>query len=152
MSIAEEKKKLELKVPSETDFLEIIRNFVADVAGKYGFQQDSIDNIKLAVDEACTNVIKHAYKDAMKREDKDLDVVVEINCNSLCVVVIDNAGKYDPNRSEEPNMDKYIAELRVGGLGIYLMKKLMDEVDYQVEPGISTKVKMVKYLKSKDDS
>ena len=45
-----------------------------------------------------------------------------------------------------PNMEKYLAEYRSGGLGIYMMKTLMDEVSYAVEPGIKTEVKMVKYL------
>ena len=47
-------------------------------------------------------------------------------------------------------MKQYLAELRVGGLGIYLMRTLMDEVDYRAKPGIKNEVRMVKYLLKKN--
>ena len=49
-------------------------------------------------------------------------------------------------------MQEYLAQLKVGGLGIYLMKTLMDEVDYQIQPGVKNQVKMVKYFIDKNNS
>ena len=60
-------KQFELRIPSQTDNLEMIRDFVSKVSAKVGFGEDDVDKIRIAVDEACTNVIKHAYE----REEED---------------------------------------------------------------------------------
>lgn len=135
-----------LKIPSQTDNLELIRNFVSGVAKKVGFNAEESNKIELAVDEACTNVIKHAYRhDATK----DIDVAIKIDYQKLTVVVTDRGKSFEFHEVELPDMKQYLAELRVGGLGIYLMKTLMDEVEYQSRPGNRNEVRMVKYLLGK---
>lgn len=136
-------KEYNLRIPSQTENLEVIRNFVTGVAKKVGFEKDDIQKIELAVDEACTNVIEHAYKD---RKDQNIDVAVKIDYNKLTVVVTDHGETFKPHDVKMPDMKKYLAELRVGGLGIYLMKTLMDEVDYKIEPGVKNEVHMSKYM------
>lgn len=143
-------KEYNLRIPSQTENLEVIREFVTGVAKKVGFAQDEIQKIELAVDEACTNVIEHAYKD---QKDQDIDVAVKIDYNKLTVVVTDRGETFKPHDVKMPDMKKYLAELRVGGLGIFLMKTLMDEVDYKIEPGVKNEVHMSKYMiKHKDQS
>jgi len=132
-----------LKIPSKTDNLELIRNFVAGVARKVGFKEDDVSKIELAVDEACTNVIEHAYKN---EKDKDIDLAVKIDFNKLTIVITDRGKSFDMKDIKMPEMEKYLAELRVGGLGIYLMKTLMDEVDYVVRPDGKNEVRMVKFF------
>lgn len=139
-----------LRIPSQTDNLEIIRYFVGKVAEKVGFKEDDVGKIELAVDEACTNVMKHAYTD--KTTDKSLDVAVQIDYQKLTLIVTDHGKGFDPEKVRLPNIKEYLAELRVGGLGIYLMRTLMDEVDYDIRPGVRNQVKMVKYLISKKTS
>jgi len=142
------KVQYKLRIPSQTDNLEIIRFFVGKVARKVGFSDDDVGKIELAVDEACTNVMKHAYKEDVP--DKSLDVAVQIDYQKLTLVVTDHGKGFDPGQIHLPDMKEYLAELRVGGLGIYLMKTLMDEVDYDIKPGVSNQVRMVKYLLDKD--
>ena len=132
-----------LKIPGQVDNLEIIRNFISGVAKKVGFGDDDANKIELAVDEACTNVIEHAYRDD---DDKDIDIAIKLDYQKLTVVVTDRGRSFNFKQVEMPNMNSYLAELRVGGLGIYLMKTLMDEVDYQSKPGGKNEVRMVKYL------
>lgn len=132
-----------LKIPGQVDNLEIIRNFISGVAKKVGFGDDDANKIELAVDEACTNVIEHAYRDD---DDKDIDIAIKLDYQKLTVVVTDRGRSFNFQQVEMPNMNSYLAELRVGGLGIYLMKTLMDEVDYQSKPGGKNEVRMVKYL------
>ena len=136
-------KKYQLRIPSQTDNLEIIRSFVSRVAEKVGFDEDDVNKIELAIDEACTNVIKHAYK---KDPLKPIDIVIQIDYQKLTCIVTDRGKGFDPKIIKMPNMKEYLAELRVGGLGIYLMRTLMDEVDYDIRPGVRNRVKMVKYL------
>lgn len=140
----------QLRIPSQTDNLELIREFVTKVAGKVGFGQDDVGKIELACDEACTNVIKHAYKS--KNSKKSLDVLIKVDFNKLTLVVTDHGKGFDPNSIKMPDMKQYLAELKVGGLGIYLIRTLMDEVDYDIKPGIHNQVKMVKYFINKKNS
>ncbi|MBN1894391.1 ATP-binding protein [bacterium] len=137
-----------LRIPSETANLQVIRNFVSDVAKSVGFENQDIGKIELAVDEACTNVIEHAYHQDSK---KDIDVAVKIDFDKFTVVITDHGKGFKPEDVDIPDMNRYLAELRVGGLGIYLMKHLMDEVEYRTQPGVSNEVRMVKYLIRKDN-
>jgi len=136
-----------LRIPSQTDNLELIRNFVSGVARKVGFRDVDISKIELSVDEACTNVIEHAYRG---RARKDIGVAVKIDCDKLVIVVTDRGRGFNFRDVGMPDMKTYLAELRVGGLGIYLMKTLMDEVEYHSAPGKKNEVRMVKYLLKKN--
>ncbi|UCE20017.1 MAG: ATP-binding protein [Gemmatimonadota bacterium] len=138
-----DEKQYELKIPSQTDNLELIRDFVSKVSAKVGFHDDDVDKIQIAVDEACTNVIKHAYD---KEGEDHIGIIIKIDYQKLAIIVTDRGKGFDPKTLELPRMEAYLAELRVGGLGIYLMKTLMDEVNYDIQPGVRNEVRMVKYL------
>jgi serine/threonine-protein kinase RsbW len=146
--LAQKEKQFELKIPNQTDNLDLIRDFVGKVSGKVGFTEDDIDKIRIAVDEACTNVIKHAYE----QEGEDhIGIIIKIDYSKLTIVVTDRGKGFNPKSLELPDMETYLAELRVGGLGIYLMKTLMDEVNYTIKPGVGNEVRMVKYLVKNGD-
>ena len=131
-----------LRIPSETQNLELIREFESGVASKVGFDSEEINKIELAVDEACTNVIEHAYKG----KKGDIDIAIKVDYQKFTIIVTDRGTAFRFKDVEMPDMNEYLAELRVGGLGIYLMKTLMDEVEYHSEPGVKNEVRMVKYL------
>jgi len=141
------KSDYQLKIPSQTDNLELIRNFVTGIARKVGFDDEEVSKIELAVDEACTNVIEHAYQND---KNQDIDVAVKLDYQKFTIVITDRGRSFDINDVELPDMNSYLAELRVGGLGIYLMKTLMDEVDYVVRPDGKNEVTMVKYFLKKN--
>jgi serine/threonine-protein kinase RsbW len=140
-------KQYQLKIPSQTDNLELIRNFVSGVAKKVGFDANDTNKIELAIDEACSNVIKHAYK---HDEHQDIDIAIKIDYQKIAIIVTDRGDSFRMKDVELPDMKNYLAELRVGGLGIYLMKTLMDEVDYKTDSNGQNKVQMVKYFLKKD--
>ena len=139
---AETGKEYTLKIPGRTNNLERIRTFVAGVARKSGFSEEDVNKIELAVDEACSNVIEHAYA---HDEGKDIDIAVRIDFQKLTVIVTDHGKSFHFNGVPMPDMKQYLAELRIGGLGIYLMKMLMDEVEYRSESG-RNEVHMAKYF------
>ena len=147
--MAAKSKKFHLKIPSQTDNLEIIRDFVAKIARKVGFNEDDINKIELAVDEACTNVIKHAYDNNSKNP---IDITIQIDYQKLTILVTDKGKGFDPSQLKTPDLQEYLAEMRVGGLGIYLMKNLMDEVEINSKPGKGNQVRMVKYLDKGDET
>lgn len=143
-------KEYKLRIPSQTDNLELIRYFVGRVAEKVGFDDEDVGKIELACDEACTNVIKHAYSDRSRHQ--SLDIAIKLDYQKLTLIVTDHGKGFDPQAIKIPDMKEYLAELKVGGLGIYLMKTLMDEVTYDIKPGLRNQVSMVKYFIHKKNS
>lgn len=140
------KQKYKLKISSITENLEIIREFINKIARKAGFSDEGADQIELAVDEACTNVIKHAYHFDSKRM---LDISVLVDKEKIEIIVTDKGSGFDPDQLMAPDIPKYAHEAKVGGLGIHLMKSLMDEVSYSFNPGKRNSVSLVKYYSRK---
>ncbi len=138
-------KRYHLKLPIDTANLDIIREFVARIAQNMGFNEEDIHRIELAVDEASTNVIKHAYKGTDKNK-QFIDIKVSTYPNRLEINVIDRGKGFDPERIKSPDMDVYLKKMKRGGLGLYLIKTLMDKVDFDIHPGKQNRVKMIKYL------
>ncbi len=135
-------KRLNLRIPSQTEKLILAREFVAGAAKGFGFKEDDVNNIALAVDEACTNIIKHAYKYA---GDKAIDIVVSMNNPEFEILIEDQGKHFDPTDVPVPDMKEYMSHYKRGGLGMYLMKKLMDKVEYSIQPRKNV-VRLIKYL------
>jgi serine/threonine-protein kinase RsbW len=138
-------KKQNLVVKSRTENLALIRDFISSNASKAGFSKDEIDDMILAVDEACTNVIKHAYKYS---PDGDITIKIEFDKSVFTITIEDNGISFNPDVVPAPDLQKYYREHRVGGLGMYLMKTLMDDVRYDSSPGKYNRVSLIKKLKS----
>jgi len=140
------KKKYRLKISAATENLEIIRDFINRLAKKAGFNDEQVDQIELSVDEACTNVIKHAYKyDARKM----IEIDVFIDPEKIEIMITDRGNGFDLSKLAKPKLDEFIKHARPGGLGIHLMKKLMDKVKFNIEPGKKTQVSLIKYRSQK---
>jgi serine/threonine-protein kinase RsbW len=133
----------EIVVKSSTDNLAQIRNFTRSAAQEIGFSDEVTGKIILAVDEACTNIIKHAYKYSPNGE---INITVRFDKTKLSIAITDCGNHFDPNKIPEPNLSEYYKQKRVGGLGMYLMKKLMDEVQYSTLSGNKNQVILVKYI------
>ena len=136
--------KKRLSVKSTTDNLSRIRGFIKQLSAQAGFDDSTTNKIALATDEACTNIMKHAYK---------YSKVGKININAsytnkkLRISITDQGSHFNSSKVPEPDLQKYYNEKRVGGLGIFLMKKLMDEVKYSQTPSNRNKVILIKYLR-----
>lgn len=135
--------KFRLKIPSITENLQLIREFVVNIAAKSGFKDEQQEQIALAVDEACTNVIKHAHKFNANRL---IDIQVLTDPRKMQITISDKGKGFDTGSLEQPDIQKFVKEQRHGGLGIYLMKTLMDEVSYDFNPGVKNQVHLTKYL------
>ena len=113
------------------EFLDEIREFVGEIARKGGFGDKDVYNIQLATDEAASNIIEHAY------EGKP-DGLIEISCgvqkNMITIVLVDHGEPFDPADVPAPDLKADLSERKIGGLGIFLMRKLMDEVHYDSNP------------------
>jgi serine/threonine-protein kinase RsbW len=141
---ANKKNNSELTVKSRTENLSQIRDFVSNKASESGISNDEVENIMLAVDEACTNIIKHAYK---SYPDGEISIKVEYNSDKLLITIVDYGSTFDPLIVPDPDLQKYYRDGRVGGLGMYLMKSLMDDVKYTTVPGKYNQVLLSKRIK-----
>ena len=135
--------KYRLKIPSITENLQMIREFVLKIAFKAGFNEETQEQIALAVDEACTNVIKHAHHHDARRL---MDIQIQTDMNKMRITITDKGSGFDVTKLKDPDLEKYIKESKHGGLGIYLIKTLMDEVNYEFNPGVKNQVQLTKYL------
>ena len=136
-------KKYQLKIPSQSDNLAIIRDVVAKVATRIGFDTDEASKIELAVDEACTNVIKHAYAN---NSNQMIEVSIKVDQKKLIIIVADKGKGFNPDKIKLPDLNESIKEGRKGGLGLCLIKTLMDKVEFEIKPGLKNQVKMIKYI------
>jgi len=132
-----------LRIPSITENLQMIRVFVLKIAAKVGFNEETQEQIALSVDEACTNVIKHAHHHNARRL---MDIKIETDANKIKITITDKGKGFDITKLQDPDIEKYIKESKHGGLGIYLIKTLMDEVNYEFNPGVKNQVQLTKYL------
>jgi len=132
-----------LVIKSKTDNLSKVREFITSLAQNCGLKNQDIQKIVLAVDEACTNVIKHAYNYSPEGE-----IIIQTKCLSdkFIVSITDKGNHFDPNLVPEPNLQLFQKEKKKGGLGIFLMRKLMDEVYYRNISNEQNQVELVKYF------
>lgn len=134
--------EVEITFPSQTQFVHMVTMMANHAATMAGFDRSVAGKVQIATDEAVTNVIKHAYKG---RGDKTIKLKITINADCL-ILELFHTGR--PLRKESihlPDMEQYIAERRKGGLGLFLITKFMDEVDYVV--GDENCCSMKKYRK-----
>jgi serine/threonine-protein kinase RsbW len=133
----------EIVVKSTTDNLSRVRQFTQKSADKCGLNKETAGKVVLAVDEACTNIIKHAYHYLPKGE---IIVNIKLEPSRFIITITDDGSKFNPNNVEVPDLREYHKQKRVGGLGMFLMKKLMDEVKYYTLTKDKNQVVLVKYL------
>ncbi|MDR8392052.1 ATP-binding protein [Aliifodinibius sp. S!AR15-10] len=129
-----------MRVQASTEHLAEVRNFVAKHAKSFGFKKQDVADIRLAVDEAYTNIIKHAYKHDKNRL---VDIKLGYNSNEFWVSLLDSGKTFDPSSYTEPDVREKIKQKKRGGVGVYLIKKLMDDVEYSKE-GQLNKIRMTK--------
>lgn len=138
-------KRFTLEVPSSTENLAMIRDFVRRIGSQTGMDEQEVSNLELAVDEACANVIEHAYGHDISKE-----VIIRAVCDNQAVriAVIDMGQGFDAESLASESIESLIHERKSGGLGIRLIKALMDEVSYEIRPGQKNELHMMKRLKS----
>ncbi len=133
-----------LHVPSSTENLSMIRDFVKSIATQAGMDEMQVARFEMAVDEACANVIEHAYNSDITKE---VSIRATVDPDSVVVEVIDTGKGFDPASIQELNLQDLIARKRDGGLGMRLMKSFMDEVHYERIQGVKNELRMVKRLR-----
>ena len=129
---------VELRIPSKAEWVAVARLAIAAVANRLHFSIEEIEDIKLAVAEACTNCIQHASSS------DQIEITCETHAGGLTVHVRD----YGIGTAIDENQPRRVSEPRVGGLGVFLIRSLMDTVEYDVHPERGTNLVMTKKVSS----
>jgi serine/threonine-protein kinase RsbW len=134
---------VELKFPAKPEYVGVARLLMSGVASRLGFAVDDIEDIKLAVAEACTNATLHAYQG----EQGQIIITCTAFEDRIEIMVIDHGRSFDIEhiryRMKPIDHRTPIEQLHEGGLGLFLIETLMDEVQIQNDDGIA--ISMVKY-------
>jgi anti-sigma regulatory factor (Ser/Thr protein kinase) len=133
--------QFELKIDGKLENLSVIADFIAIAMRQIGAEKE-IFEVQTAVDEACTNIIQHAYAGK--------GGVIAISCqlqdNHIVITITDRGMPFDPGSVPPPDLEADLNHRRVGGLGMYLMRKLMDDVSYEFDAEKGNKLTMRKML------
>ncbi|MEW6617956.1 MAG: response regulator [bacterium] len=144
--VKDRRKMLNFKTTAKLENLPLMSNFINQATQKFGLDKDTGFDIQVAVEEACENIVEHSYP-------KGSEGSIEINCeykdNNFIVKIKDYGQSFDPNTIPEPNLEAKLEDRTTGGLGIYFMKRLMDEINYYFDPKEGNELIMVKRLNAK---
>jgi serine/threonine-protein kinase RsbW len=136
---------IEMKVPAKPEYVGIIRLTLSGIATRMGYSYETIEDLKIATSEACTNAVQHAYRD---NEGGEVVVGFGLYDDRLEVMIADNGKSFNFEQTKNElgpySASSPVDQLSEGGLGLYLMETLMDEVRVLVNSGVT--VFMIKYL------
>lgn len=123
----------ELSIDAIVDNIEIVTDFVNKLLEAYGCPIKAQMQIDIAIDELFGNIVHYAYHP----EVGPATVRVEVTQEPLSVIItfIDNGVPYDPLKAAEPDTTLTADERSAGGLGIFMVKKMMDEISYEYKDG-----------------
>ncbi len=114
--------------PGRYENLEKICDLVTDQAVEAGFDDTAVYAIQTAVDEACSNIIEHAYGG---EDNGDIEISITTNKQCIKIKLVDHGKPFDPNSIPEPNIGADLEQRQAHGLGLYFMHKLMDDVCFE---------------------
>jgi serine/threonine-protein kinase RsbW len=136
---------IEMTVPAEAEYVGVVRLTSSGIANRIGFSYDEIEDIKVAVSEACTNAVNHAYR---QEEEGKITVGFGVYEDRLEIMVVDRGQSFDFSVIHDQvgpfSGDLPVENMSEGGLGLFLIETLMDKVEISGESGVI--VLMTKYI------
>lgn len=133
-----------ITIACKKDNLMVIRQFINESLGHYEINDIEKHKLVLAIDEVCANLIIHANH-CNADESLELDMLVDPN-RKITFTIIDSGTGFDITKYKEPSMDELIHTKRKGGLGLMLVKRIMDKIEFTTEKNhnICTLIKQLK--------
>lgn len=132
-----------ISVPDDLAALATVRAEVTGAIQQGGFPEAYINRILIAVDEAVTNIIEHGY-DGRVHGTSTIDIRLEVDPDVFTITIIDQGETFDPRSMSDIDIQRHVAAGKNGGLGVFLIRKIMDVVDYHHETGRHNRLTMIK--------
>jgi serine/threonine-protein kinase RsbW len=116
-----------IQLPAKIENMELLVRFISNIARRLGFPGKRVKEIELATEEALVNIINYAYPDYSG----DIKVTCTQDKSNAFVIKIEDTGiAFDIDSLKDPDISAGISDREVGGLGVFLIRKLMDKVRY----------------------
>ena len=135
-------RKSEIEIESKIDNLPVISKFIEDVLTRFQADASTINKVQMAVDEASTNVINYAYSGSVG----PLTIGLEVVEKEIFITIRDKGKQFDPTEVPPPDLNPDVDQRKIGGLGIYFIKKLMDGVSYSFDSQEGNRLTLKKKL------
>ena len=128
---------------AEVESLSAFREFISDCCNRHNVPSETVFELKLAVDEACTNVIEHGYKGM---DPGSIILSFRIESDRILVQLTDFGHVFEPAEAPKPDVKAALEDRPLGGLGLYLIYQMMDNIDYESSEDGNT-LTFTKYIK-----
>jgi len=132
--------KYEFVLPAKTIYVSDVKSRITEICRKHGFSYKDMNNMLIVLDEACSNLIRHAYKE----KEGDMRFEIEIRKKGMYLKLMDRGTPFDWKNFRTPNLNHYVNIGKKGGLGVWIIRKLTDKSDYFTGPEGNT-LFLVKY-------
>ena len=120
--------RYQLTRAAELESLSVFRQFISDCCGRHDVPDETVFDLKLAVDEACTNIIQHGYEGM---DPGSIILSFRIESDRILVQITDFGHIFEPAEAPKPDVEAALEDRPLGGLGLYLIYQTMDNIDYQ---------------------
>ena len=121
-----------VRITNQRDQVDTVRKFFDDYSKENKLNEKTVHDIQMALDELLTNIVNYGYEDS---DEHKIDVRFGINDDAVRVEIIDDSKPYNILEQENPDISLSVEDKPIGGLGIFLIKKLMSNVDYYTKEG-----------------
>ncbi len=132
-----------ITIPAMLESLALISQFITDATTQAGMDDHAAWQVQLAVDEAATNIIQHGYTPA---DPGDIEMNWRVADDQLIVTLSDHGKRFKPEEVPDPDIHSPLEERQAGGLGLYLMNRLMDSVVFEFDTPNGNQLIMTKHL------
>jgi len=119
-----------LVLTNKVEQIEDLKNFIESISEEMKFPHSLVNQLNVALEEAVSNIMLYAYKDVNDEEKKKITLKAEVVKNQLIFTIKDSGRPFDPTLEKDPDISLSAEEREIGGLGIFIIKQVMNEVTY----------------------
>jgi len=142
------RRSVTVRVPARLDSIRPLSSLVERMGREAELGEQAVFHCRLALDEACANIIEHSYEDDPNGE---IEATIQVTRDACAIFLTDFGKPYDPARVNDPAAGVPIDEMKPGGLGLHLMRNVMDVVRYEPGPR-GNRLTMIKHRQSSPSS
>jgi len=132
-----------MTVPADVRYLQTVCAFVSGIAAIAGMDKDAVNRLEVAVDEACTNVVRHGYEND---DSQSYTVRCIVQPGVFTVEILERGRPFDPALLRVPDLNASVEDRPIGGLGMVFIRKLVDDMSYTTEPDGLKRMRLVKLI------
>ena len=121
-----------VRITNQRDQIDTVRKFFDDYSKDNKLTEKTVHDIQMALDELLTNIVNYGYEDT---DEHQIDIHFGVNDDAVKVEIVDDSKPYNILEKDNPDISLSMEDKPIGGLGIFLIKKLMSKVDYYTEEG-----------------